>query len=150
MNKPITFQVVKGTNVRRNAETGLEIHRDCDGFTFFSRQRDGSLAYWGEEYSLREALAEGREKVQMIRDHIDMDHEDALEMEQERTLAHITEVAAANDLPRRARELAEGIYIKAINFRKGGEYGKAIGYLNAAVVSIDKSAEAYAFMAGTR
>jgi hypothetical protein len=84
MSKPITFQIVKGTKIRRNAETGLEIHGDCDGFTFFARLADGSLSYWGSENTLREALEEGREKVEMLRENVAIDHADALLMDAKR------------------------------------------------------------------
>lgn len=96
----ITFPTVKGLKgVRRNAETGIEIHRDTDGCTIFRTERDGTLGYWGGgSLSLHEARIWATDRVEMIREQIAADHAEALDMdaaETARVAAEVIEGVAA-------------------------------------------------------
>lgn len=57
MKRKITFPVIKGTNVRRNAETGIEITTEGQGDKFYAVAIPGSF---GERYRFRRTLAEAR------------------------------------------------------------------------------------------
>lgn len=70
--RAITFPTVKGTKVRRNAETGIEIHSTRDDlgrteYTIYSPDRDGGLSYRGTEFSLAEARSLATERVEIRR-----------------------------------------------------------------------------------
>jgi hypothetical protein len=77
----ITFPVINAKHkIRRNAETGIEIHGDVDGYTVFRTERDGTLSYWGDERSLYHARILATEKVEMVREQIADDEAEAYEM----------------------------------------------------------------------
>jgi hypothetical protein len=71
----ITFSLIAGTKIRRNAETGVEIHAaklDIGGteYSIYRTSRDGSLSYWGSESTLKGARELASERVEMIRDEV--------------------------------------------------------------------------------
>jgi hypothetical protein len=76
----ITFPVIKGTNVRRNAETGIEIHNDGpDGWivrTFHADKGDMFDSF----RTLKAARAYAEEEVELMREVIAMAYDEATEM----------------------------------------------------------------------
>jgi hypothetical protein len=92
----ITFPII-AKGVRRNAETGVEIHSDIDGYTIFTTSRSGTRAYAGATDTLTDARAEAVARVEMVRDQVAADHADALEMdatETERIAAQVVDGVA--------------------------------------------------------
>lgn len=78
MNRNITFPVIKGTGVRRNAETGVEIRNDGpDGWAVRTFHADrGDLMTW--HGSLAEARAAAIVEVEAMRELIAEDYAEAM------------------------------------------------------------------------
>jgi hypothetical protein len=77
----ITFPTTKvnGVTIRRNAETGIEIHpQGRDGYVVYFRTMDGTLSYWGDERTLAGARALATERVEMIREQVAQAYDEAV------------------------------------------------------------------------
>jgi hypothetical protein len=98
----ITFPVITtrpNIKARRNAETGIEIHAAKDDlgrteYTVFRTDRDGTLSYWGTEYSLAGARALATERAEMVREEVASDEAEAYEMALDMARELLAEVEA--------------------------------------------------------
>lgn len=67
--RKITFTTIR-PGIRRNTETGIEIHQVAGGFDIFRTLSDGTLSYWGSERTSGGARALATERVEQVREEL--------------------------------------------------------------------------------
>jgi len=141
----ITFPAIAGTNIRRNAETGVEIRSNDTGYTIWRADREGTLSYWGTERGLKNARELATERVETIREEVAEAHAEALAMDATETARVSVEVTrAVTEVRDAAQAHPASRVVQALLF--GAKYSARGGIVQ---VGRDRLARARAILDGT-